>query len=104
MARRRARHRPLSLATRTQPRDWAAGLSQQAHSCTRLEGGRKARQVETRSSERRREEELVAADEVKEAEEEEGRLVRPGECPRSMMMASSLSCVRKRCDVGRGGL
>jgi len=65
-------------------------LSQQAQSCTRLEGGRKARQAEIKSSgRRRREEEVVAAGEA--MEEEEGRLlVRPGESPRSMMRGGSL--------------
>lgn len=78
-------------------------LSQQVQSCTRLEGGRKERQAETRSSGRRRreEEEVVAADD-EATEEEEERLVRAGECPRSMTVASSLSFVRERCDVGRG--
>jgi len=67
-------------------------LSQQAQSCTRLEGGRKARQAEIKSSgRRRREEEVVAAGEAMEEEEEEGRLlVRPGESPRSMMRGGSL--------------
>ena len=69
---------------RTQPWGCSAVLSQQAHSSTRLEGGRKARQAEIKSSGRRRmEEEVVAA--ANEVEEEEGRLVRPGESPKSMM-------------------
>jgi len=69
---------------RTQPWECSAVLSQQAHSSTRLEGERKARQAEIQSSGRKRMEEEVAAA-ADGVEEEEGRLMQPGEPPRRMM-------------------